>query len=110
MALREAKGELLIALQDFILLQPNSIEEIVRESQRHPGDLIAPVDVYYQSNIKPNTNNKEDWFDSETDVIGKYMRRNVRIQNKGLRSTDNPFDFELNIGAIPMSTLRELNV
>jgi len=108
-AIRNASGDLFIALQDFILLQPTALEELARESERHPGDLIAPVDVYYKPNVKPDTSNKEDWFNGKTDIVGEYMRKNIRVQGKGLRKTDNPYDFELNIGAIPMSTLRELN-
>lgn len=107
--MENATGELFVALQDFVLLQPTALEELARESERHPGDLIAPVDVYYKSKVKPNTKNAEDWFDGEVDIVGQYMRKNIRIQNAGFRKTDNPYDFELNIGAIPMSTLRELN-
>lgn len=108
-AFSHATGEHLIALQDFILIQPTSIEEMVREAVRHPGDLIAPVDVYYKPSIQPDIKNKEDWFNGKVEIVGEYLRKNIRIQNKGLRSTDNPYDFELNIGLIPMSTLKELN-
>lgn len=109
MAMEHATGELFVALQDFIILQPTALEQLVRESNRHPGDLIAPVDVYYKPKIKPDTSNAEDWFNGQTEVVGEYLRKNIRIAHKGLRSSDNPYDFELNIGAIPMSTLRELN-
>lgn len=108
-AMRHATGDVLVALQDFILLQPTALEEIARESERHPNDLIAPVDVYYYPSVIPNLKNKEDWFDGQTKVVGKFLRKNIRIQNKGLRETDNPMDFEMNFGAIPMSVLRELN-
>jgi glycosyltransferase involved in cell wall biosynthesis len=108
-AINHATGDLFVALQDFIILQPTALEELARESERHPGDLIAPVDVYYESKVKPDTKNVEDWFNGETDIVGKYLRKNVRIQGQGLRKTTNPYDFELNIGAIPMSTLKELN-
>lgn len=108
-AIENATGELFVALQDFVILQPTALEELARESLRHPGDLIAPVDTYYKPKIKPDVSNKEDWFNGETEIVGEYMRKNVRIQGQGLRETSNPYDFELNIGAIPMSTLKELN-
>lgn len=107
-AMLEAKGSLLVVLQDFIILQPTAIEELVRLHKQHPDDLIAPVDVYYEPKIKPDTSNSEDWFNGSTDVIGKFMRKNIRIDNRGFRRTKWPFDFEQNFGAIPMSTLKKL--
>lgn len=107
-ALQAAKGELFVFLQDFILIQPTAIEELVRESSRHPGDFIAPVDSYYKPKIKPDITNKEDWFNGETDIIGDFMRTNIRVQNQGLREATQISDFEQNFGAVPTSTLRVL--
>ena len=104
----ESRGELMIILQDFIILQPTAIEEMVKLHKQHPNDLIAPVDVYYEPKIKPDTSNKEDWFNGSTDVVGKFMRKNVRINGGGLRETKWPFDFEQNIGAIPIHVLKSL--
>lgn len=107
-ALQAAKGELFVFLQDFVLIQPTALEELVRESARHPGDFIAPVDVYYAPKKEPDLTNKEDWFNGDTDVTGKFMRANVRLQNKGLRRAETITDFEQNFGAVPTATLRVL--
>lgn len=108
-ALKAAKGSLFVFLQDFVLIQPTAIEELVTVHKQHPNDLIAPVDVYYEPKIKPDTTNAEDWFNSETNVVGKFMRKNIRIQNMGFRMTTWPFDFEQNFGAIPTHILKQLN-
>lgn len=107
-ALESCTGDLFVFLQDFIVLQPEAIEELVRESARHPGDFIAPVDAYYSPKIKPNTANKEDWFDGETDVVGEFMRKNVRFQGKSVRVGSAVTDFEHNFGAVPVKTLKRL--
>lgn len=107
-ALEAAKGDLFVFLQDFIVLQPTAIEEVVRESARHPGDFIAPVDAYYQPKVKPNIANKEDWFEGETDVVGEFMRKNIRLQGHGVRVGEQVTDFEQNFGAVPTATLKRL--
>lgn len=106
-ALREAKGELMVFLQDFVLMPQDGIEQLVTVYNHHPKALIAPVDVYHAPKIKPDTTS-EDWFHGEIDVIGEFMRKNVRCQNLGMRYTQNPYDYEQNYGAIPTATAREL--
>lgn len=107
-AIQNATGELFVFLQDFVLIQPNALYELIRESKRHPGDFIAPVDVYYAPKIKPDTKNKEDWFNGETDVLGTFMRSNTRIVGQGLRKSKVVTDFEQNFGAVPLKTLKML--
>lgn len=107
-AIDNATGELFVFLQDFVLLQPDAIRQLVRESKRHPRDFIAPVDVYYAPKITPDTSNTEDWFNGETDVLGEFMRSNVRIVRQGLRESTVVTDFEQNFGAVPLSTLKAL--
>jgi len=109
LAINASEGYLFVFLQDFVLLTPTSIEELLRVSKQHPGDFIAPCDNYYAPKIKPNVDNKEDWFDGSLDVIGKFMRKNIRIQNNGVRRSDVIRDFEQNFGAVPLSTLKALN-
>lgn len=105
---KESKGELLVYLQDFIFLPDNGIEKLVTLYNHNPKALIAPVDQYFYSK-DPNRENLEDWWDGDTDIIGKFSWRNVRAQNLGIRKTDNPFDFEMNYGAIPRKTMDTLN-
>lgn len=107
-AIQNATGELFVFLQDFVLLQPDALKQLVRESKRHPGDFIAPVDVYYEPKIKPDTTNKEDWFNGDTDVLGKFMRKNVRLDGQGLHESKVVTDFEQNFGAVSLSTLKAL--
>jgi len=109
LAISNATGELFVFLQDFVLLTPTSLEELLNVSRKHPGDFIAPVDMYFSPLVKPNVNNKEDWFDGSTNVVGKFMRRNIRIQNKGVRPAEKITDFEQNYGAVPLKTLQHLN-
>ena len=40
--------------------------------------------------------------------MGEFIRQNIRIQNLGLRFTENPMDFEQNYGAIPVKIAKEL--
>lgn len=87
---KNATGELLVVLQDFMLMGPDCIEDMVNLYRKNPDCLIATVDV-------------------GLDKEGTEVYRNVRLSNEGLRFTDNPFDFELNCGAIPMKILNELN-
>lgn len=107
-AIAAATGYLFVFLQDFILLQPNALREVLRESLRHPGDFIAPVDVYYSPRITPDVKNAEDWFNGETDIAGEILRKNIRIQGEGLRRAKSITDFEQNFGAVPTQTLRDL--
>lgn len=109
LAIQQATGELFVFLQDFVLLPPTAIEELLNVSRKHPGDFIAPVDHYYAPKIKPDTSNSEDWFRGQTDIVGKFMRSNVRAQNRGIRLAEWVTDFEQNYGAVPLSTLKALN-
>lgn len=108
-AIFQAKGTLLVWLQDFILLPYKSLERMVAVHRRYPNALIAPVDIYHHMNVTPNRKNKEDWFDGKTDVIGKVQRKNIRLRLGELRVSYNPYDFELNVGAMPVSLGRKLN-
>lgn len=100
-------GDLIVLLQDFILISPTSIEELVAIHRKNPNCLIAPVDMYFEPKIKPDTES-EDWFNGELDVKGKFMRKNARIQNKEIRYSENPYEFEQNFGAIPRNVLEAL--
>ncbi len=103
-----AKGELLVWLQDFIIMPVRGIENLVDIYRHHPNDLIAPVDIYYHA--KPaNKKNKEDWWDGETKILVEKSWSNVRVQNSGIRYSDNPFDFEMDYGAIPRKVVEKLN-
>lgn len=107
-ALEEAKGEIIVFLQDFVLMTPDGISKIVNVYNHHPNDLIALPDVYYSPKVTPNLENKEDWFDGEIDVAGKFLRKNQRIQNRGFRETSSFYDWEANYGAIPTKVARDL--
>jgi len=98
--LQVAKGELLVILQDFILMPKDGIEQLVNLYRKNPNAIIAPVDRYFKPKIKPNTES-EDWFNGELDVVGDFIWQNPRINNQGLRESQNPFEFEQNYGAIP---------
>lgn len=105
--LEKASGDLLVFLQDFILIPEDGIEQLVTIYRKNPTALIAPVDMYVAPKIKPDIES-EDWFHGETDIIGNFIRQNIRIQNLGLRQSTHPFDFEQNYGAIPVKVAREL--
>lgn len=105
---KASQGELLVYLQDFILIPERGIEDLVAIYRHKPNALLAPTDIYYHCK-KPNLQNTEDWFDGDTDIITNFSWNNVRNQHAGIRKTDNPFDFEMNWGAIPKETLNELN-
>lgn len=107
-AWKKSTGELLVFLQDFILIPQDGIERLVDVYQHNKDALLAPTDVYYHC-TKPNQDNKEDWFDGNTDVITKLSWKNIRNQHKGLRKTKNPYDFEMNWSAIPKHILDKLN-
>lgn len=107
-AWRIADGELLVWLQDFVLMPTVGIEALVDIYRHHPNDLIAPVDRYYHSAKEPDIT-AEDWYNGDLDIVGDFYWENVRVQNKGIRYSDNPYDFEANYGAIPKRVLEKLN-
>lgn len=109
LAIKAATGELFVFLQDFVLITPTALEELVNVSRKHPGDFIAPCDVYFAPKIQPDILNKEDWFNGKLDVIGEFMRKNIRVRNMGIRLAEQITDFEQNFGAVPTQTLRNLN-
>lgn len=109
MAIYNATGEIIVWLQDFILMPQDGIERIVNLYKRYPNALIAPVDAYYKMKEKPNRENKEDWFDGTKDVVGEFIRQNIRIKLGEVRQSRNPYDFEMNYGAIPTKIARQLN-
>lgn len=102
-----SKGQLVTILQDFILIPQDGIEQLVQAHKHHPNSLIAPVDVYFSPKIKPDMT-KEDWFNGELDVIGKFIRQNARIMNLGFRESENSYEFEQNYGAIPKKIIDDL--
>jgi glycosyltransferase involved in cell wall biosynthesis len=106
-ALENATGELMIILQDFVLMPQDGVEQLVNLYRKNPDALLAPVDMYVAPKVKPNIE-QEDWFSGNLDVIGNFIRQNIRIQKKGLRFTDNPYDFEQNYGAIPVKVAKDL--
>jgi len=116
-AWQNASGELLVWLQDFILIPDNGIEQLVTIYNHNPDALIAPVDIYYDCE-KANMENKEDWWpdvandwdgDKSQKVLANETWRNSRVKNQGMRESENPFDFELNYGAIPKKIIEHLN-
>lgn len=102
-----ATGEVLVFLQDFILIPEDGLEQIAILHKKNPDCLLALPDMYFSSKV-PVNKESEDWFNGETDVIGEFIRQNIRIQNLGLRFTENPMDFEQNYGAIPVKIAKEL--
>lgn len=102
-----ATGEVLIFLQDFILMPLDGLEQIATLYRKNPTALQALPDMYFAPKVKPDKE-KEDWFNGETEVIGEFIRQNIRLKNLGLRETENPMDFEQNYGAIPIKVAREL--
>lgn len=106
-ALQESKGELLVFFQDFIIMPEDGIEQFVDIYNHNPDALICAVDRYVAPKINPIIDS-EDWFNGSVDVIGEEIRVNVRVQNKPLRESTNPYDFEQNYGAIPVKIAKEL--
>lgn len=103
-----AKGDLIVFVQDFILIPTNGIESLVDLYRHNPKALLAPVDQYwFPKHI--NKENKEDWFGGDTDIIGNFSWRNVRLQFSGIRETENPFDFEMNYAGVPKAIIEHLN-
>jgi len=107
-AIEAAKGELFVFLQDFVLIPERGIERLVDIHLHNPDAFIAPVDQYNAPRIEPNLNNKEDWFDGDTDVVGDFMRENVRQAHVGLRRSHVVTDFEQNFGAVSTKILKDL--
>jgi len=105
--MEKAEGEVIVFLQDFIVIPQDGLEQIAFLHRKDPSALIAPCDMYVAPKIKPDIES-EDWFHGETDVIGDFIRKNIRIKNIGLRYSDHAFDFEQNYGAIPTKIAREL--
>lgn len=105
--LQAAKGELLVILQDFMLIPKDGLEQLVYVYKHNPDALIAPVDVYHASTVKEDIT-KEDWYNGDPMPVGELIKKNIRIGNKGLRQSTNPYDFEQNYGAVPMKIAREL--
>jgi len=104
---KNATGDLLVYLQDFVVMPQDGVESLVDIYRHHPNALIAPVDIYYEC-VEPNLEHKRTWWPSEG-VIQRESWRNIRVINKGIRDTDNPADFEMNYGAIPKKVLDKLN-
>ena len=104
---KAVQGEMVIMLQDFMLMPIDGVEQIMYVSKKHPNSLIATVDTLFAPKVKPDIT-KEDWFSGDVYPMGKFLKQNVRIQNKGLRATNNPRDFENNYGAIPKHVIDEL--
>lgn len=105
---QNATGELCVWLQDFILLPETGIERLVTLHQHNPKAIIAPVDKYYQAKPADRTNS-EDWWNGDTNIITEDGWTNPRVKNEGIRTSDNPFDYEANYGAIPRELLVKLN-
>lgn len=106
--LQEAKGELMVILQDFIIMPERGIEMLVDVYRRNPNAIIAPCDHMYQPRIKPDITNN-DWFRGETNIKGELIWKNVRIIGEGMRYSDNPYEFEQNYCAIPTHIAKDLN-
>jgi glycosyltransferase involved in cell wall biosynthesis len=70
--------------------------------------LIAGCDYYYYPRIAPNIES-EDWFSGETSVVGDFIRSSRRIRSGIIRQSQDPFDFEMNYGAIPKGIVEHLN-
>jgi glycosyltransferase involved in cell wall biosynthesis len=105
---QNAKGELLVWLQDFVLMPPDGLERLVDIYRHHPNDLIAPVDEYYGA-LPADKTNEECWWNGETKILTKKEWSNVRVKYEGMREGDNPFDYEANYGAIPRKVVEKLN-
>lgn len=105
---QNAKGELLVYIQDFILIPETGIEHLVDLYRHHPNSLLAPTDKGY-SFTEPDFKNKEDWFNGKTDIIKNITYSNIRNVYVGIRKTENPFDFEMNYAGIPRHIVESMN-
>jgi hypothetical protein len=94
-AWKNMQSDLLIVLQDFIHLPNTAVEDMVSVYKRNKDALIASVDEHwsYHNNLTPK----------------ERVRVNVRQEYSGIRETTNPYDFELNFGAIGKHVLDHLN-
>jgi GT2 family glycosyltransferase len=113
-SVENASGELIVWLQDFILLPEDSIEKMVNIYRRHPNALIAPTDVYYfNPQSKPmDLNMVDDYWRGNSptfDELVDFSWKNVRNNYSGMRFSNNPFEFEMNIGATPKAIIEKLN-
>lgn len=106
---KEAKGELLVFLQDFMFPSQDGIEALVDIYRHNPNALIAPVDVYYHPKEQPHID-REEWFDSDTlsEVVGEKYWENQRLKHVGIRPSDNPAEWEMNYGAVPRKIVDDL--
>ena len=107
-AIEKAQGEVFVFLQDFVLMPLDGIEKIVDLYKHHPNDFLAVCDKYYSPKLPPNVKNAEDWFKTSVDVVGQFIRKNIRIKNIGIRESEVITDFEQNYGAVATKVLREL--
>lgn len=109
-ALQNAEGELFVFLQDFVLMPEDGIERLTDIYRHNKNSFIAPVDSYYKSKVKVNLRDEEDWFSGVTgeEVVGEFMRDNIRQQHIGLRQSFKLTDFEQNFGAVPVAILKDL--
>jgi glycosyltransferase involved in cell wall biosynthesis len=105
--LQEAKGDLMVIIQDFIIIPEDGIEQLVDIYRRNPNALIAPTDHMYYPDRKPDIT-KEDWFDGATEVRGELVWQNIRNQYLGMRESNNPYEFEQNYCAIPIKVAKAL--
>lgn len=106
--LQEAKGELMVILQDFIIMPKRGIEMYVDVYRRNPNAIIAGTDFMYKPKLKPDILS-EDWFNGETEVRGDLIWKNIRNLGAGMRPSDNPYEFEQNYCAIPTHIAKALN-
>lgn len=104
---QNTSGELIVWLQDFILIPEYGIERLVTVYNHNPNALIAPTDKYFFTS-DPDLENKEDWWTNK-EVVTSLSWVNVRNEGLGLRSTDNPMDFEMNYSATPKHIVEKLN-
>ena len=107
-AWESSEGELCVFVQDFIVIPEDALESIVGLYRHNPDALIAVVDESFDAK-EPNKDNKEDWWDGDTDIFTKFHWRNVRVKYQGVRETDNYYDFEMNYSAVPMKIIKHLN-
>ena len=105
--MKESKGKLLVYLQDFMYPQQNGIEMLVNVYIDNPTAFIAPIDDYWYAN-EPMKESVDDWWPNQMIITSTHAWRNVRQKHEGLRDTNNPYDFEMNYGAIPKTTLEAL--
>lgn len=103
-----ATGELLVWIQDFTLIPTHGIEVLVDIYRHNKDALIAPTDKHF-SVVGKNDWDKPDAFNGELNILKEMVFNNPRNQYKGLRQSENPYDFELNYGAIPKAILDDLN-